>query len=55
LYLTEDYMGSIKALDKAYEAKWPECYIEIMARAADKPVRTVADETETADLNKEKV
>jgi phosphoenolpyruvate synthase/pyruvate phosphate dikinase len=45
----------IKALDKAYEAKWPECYIEIMARAADKPVRTVADEAETADLNKEKV
>lgn len=37
----------IKALDKAFEEKWPQCYIEIMARAADKPVRVAGENNET--------
>ncbi|MEA3419473.1 MAG: DUF6172 family protein [Campylobacterota bacterium] len=39
----------IKALDKAYEAKWDQCYIEIMARAVEKPVREVSKDAKTTE------
>ena len=35
----------ISALDKAYEAKWPSCYVEIMSNASMKRVVTT-EETE---------
>jgi len=40
----------MKELDKALEAKWESCYIEILAEAKEKPVR---EEKTQEDQNKE--
>lgn len=30
-----------KALDKAKESGWMECYVEILSKTVDKPVKTI--------------
>ena len=39
--------GIITELDKAYEAKWTQCYVEILARATmNKPIEEESDTTQ---------